>query len=592
MSILIKLVFLVLFLPAISSAGPIFSGGGGLPGQSGNSGKYLTTDGTGASWGTPAGAGDMEASTYDPTSVAGDAFDMANMVEAADAKVLTSAERTSIGTALQPADLAPVVYDINSQNVVVGTVDAGSYTDLAAADATTMDISEPASSPAIDIQFTFGSVANMNNVLLYGYYDGSESHEVHVQIYNNDTTAWEGIGSVVTGAASVWHSFPVIDGANYIDGSGNVLVRVYHSETGNPSHDLFLDLVQVRYSASAQGGVTTHSALSGLDSDDHMQYALADGTRGVFYQSGDDPAFNSVNIVGAPVTTGTGSSADGGIVIKNATNNFYFSLGAPVATETFSWTPPTAPAGGDNYLINADADGTMGYTAPSVFQTALSLGTGVETALGNNVGSAGAPVVFNGDAGTPSALVLTNATGLPASSVSGSTSASISFVDSVFWPAGSLSSDGTQCAVPVEVTINSGPKQYAIVCADNDASIIYGHVLMPDGWNAGTVTFELEYLQSAADTGALNADVAAQCHAAGETVNNTWGTEVAIDDAAVTGSNGVDTATSAAVTPAGTCAAGDSLWWYIAIDATGTDTAVATLNILGVKMEYTRTLGD
>ena len=39
-----------------------------------------------------------------------------------------------------------------------------------------------------------------------------------------------------------------------------------------------------------------------------------------------------------------------------------------------------------------------------------SLGTGVATALGVNVGSAGAPVVFNGDAGTPSALILTNAT--------------------------------------------------------------------------------------------------------------------------------------------------------------------------------------
>jgi len=38
----------------------------------------------------------MSSSVYDPTPVAGDAFDMANMVEAADAKVLTAAERASI----------------------------------------------------------------------------------------------------------------------------------------------------------------------------------------------------------------------------------------------------------------------------------------------------------------------------------------------------------------------------------------------------------------------------------------------------------------------------------------------------------------
>lgn len=43
------------------------------------------------------------------------------------------------------------------------------------------------------------------------------------------------------------------------------------------------------------------------------------------------------------------------------------------------------------------------------------LGTGVGAALALNVGSAGAPVVFNGAGGTPSSITLTNATGLPIS---------------------------------------------------------------------------------------------------------------------------------------------------------------------------------
>lgn len=42
-------------------------------------------------------------------------------------------------------------------------------------------------------------------------------------------------------------------------------------------------------------------------------------------------------------------------------------------------------------------------------------GTGVQTALGVNVGSPGAPVLFNGAGGTPSSLALANATGLPLS---------------------------------------------------------------------------------------------------------------------------------------------------------------------------------
>src|ERR1700752_4220689 len=45
----------------------------------------------------------------------------------------------------------------------------------------------------------------------------------------------------------------------------------------------------------------------------------------------------------------------------------------------------------------------------------LAPGTGVATALGVNIGSAGAPVLFNGALGTPSSGTLTNATGLPVS---------------------------------------------------------------------------------------------------------------------------------------------------------------------------------
>lgn len=48
-------------------------------------------------------------------------------------------------------------------------------------------------------------------------------------------------------------------------------------------------------------------------------------------------------------------------------------------------------------------------------QATITFGTGVETALGVNIGSAGAPVLFNGAGGTPSSLTLTNATGLPIS---------------------------------------------------------------------------------------------------------------------------------------------------------------------------------
>jgi len=45
-------------------------------------------------------------------------------------------------------------------------------------------------------------------------------------------------------------------------------------------------------------------------------------------------------------------------------------------------------------------------------QSTITFGTGVQSALANNIGSAGAPILFNGVGGTPSSLTLTNATGL------------------------------------------------------------------------------------------------------------------------------------------------------------------------------------
>ena len=56
-------------------------------------------------------------------------------------------------------------------------------------------------------------------------------------------------------------------------------------------------------------------------------------------------------------------------------------------------------------------------------QATITFGTGVQTALGVNVGSAGAPVLFNGAGGTPSSITLTNASGTAASLTAGTASA-------------------------------------------------------------------------------------------------------------------------------------------------------------------------
>ena len=71
-----------------------------------------------------------------------------------------------------------------------------------------------------------------------------------------------------------------------------------------------------------------------------------------------------------------------------------------------------------NWSGTALADGNIASSSTwNTKQNAITFGTGVQTALGVNIGSAGAFTTFNGAGGAPSSLTLTNATGLPAASI-------------------------------------------------------------------------------------------------------------------------------------------------------------------------------
>lgn len=70
--------------------------------------------------------------------------------------------------------------------------------------------------------------------------------------------------------------------------------------------------------------------------------------------------------------------------------------------------------------LGTPSSGTLTSATGLPISTGVSgLGTGIATALAINTGSAGAPVLVNGALGTPSSGTLTNATGLPVGGISG-----------------------------------------------------------------------------------------------------------------------------------------------------------------------------
>lgn len=110
------------------------------------------------------------------------------------------------------------------------------------------------------------------------------------------------------------------------------------------------------------------------------------------------------------INLGTTTAANGG---GTFTSKFKVdNAGVTTVTSSLINTNTAAgTAGADSLLVKVDANNEIKRIAPNYYQTAITFGTGVQSALGVNIGGPGAPVVYNGALGTPSSGVATNLTG-------------------------------------------------------------------------------------------------------------------------------------------------------------------------------------
>jgi hypothetical protein len=136
-----------------------------------------------------------------------------------------------------------VTYVPSGMNVIYGTLDSGTYTDLASLGGTDVVISEASGVNAIEVNINYSSVTQpLTNVLIYGNYNGGSGHQVGVEIYNNNTTNWDQIGIMAHSTIKQWYEFSIFNYTVYVN-SGTVTIRFRHLQSGNPVHDLILDFV-------------------------------------------------------------------------------------------------------------------------------------------------------------------------------------------------------------------------------------------------------------------------------------------------------------------------------------------------------------
>lgn len=130
---------------------------------------------------------------------------------------------------------------------VAGTHDAGNLASIQTLDGSTYDISELGGSPPVlraDIDFT-NIPQPPTQITIHAGYDGNLSHIIDVDIWNDNLSQWDTLGQIPDNLGVITQYNFTVTGtkADYLDGSGNVQIRINHTSNGNMNHNLFIDYV-------------------------------------------------------------------------------------------------------------------------------------------------------------------------------------------------------------------------------------------------------------------------------------------------------------------------------------------------------------
>lgn len=198
--------------------------------------------------------------------------------------------------------------------------------------------------------------------------------------------------------------------------SGAELNRVAYKFTGLLTNDVAVVVPATVQQYWAENATTGAFAVT-LKTSGGTPVTVTQGGRDIYYCNGTNVVRATTGGIAVPIGvtdggTGLASYATGDIVYASGATTLGKLADVATGNALLSGGVGVAPAYG-KVGLTTHVSGTLPAANGGTGITAL--GTGVATALGINVGSAGAVVTFNGALGTPGSGTATNLTGLPVS---------------------------------------------------------------------------------------------------------------------------------------------------------------------------------
>ena len=162
--------------------------------------------------------------------------------------VWTNGSKKLISQDIAACDIERTFLTPSTQTVNTGTLTSGTVSDVQAwQDGNEVHITEVSGVPGFDVEYRIDNVSDFCEVMVGFYYVGSSTHDCKVQIYDDANTTWRELLSQSGAALSHnlrFVAFPVAS-TNYINVSNQVKIRFYHPQSGNASHDLYIDYVSI-----------------------------------------------------------------------------------------------------------------------------------------------------------------------------------------------------------------------------------------------------------------------------------------------------------------------------------------------------------